>query len=314
MTSLIDRRTWIRAAGSMLALPTAAQASRVEVSTTPGAAQLILGLNTSTLRGHKLPLAKVVEIAIEVGYKGLEPWIDELEAHQAGGGSIEDLGKKLADSGVAVESAIGFFDWIVDDPDRRKRGLESARKSMDLVHRLGGKRLAAPPVGATDARMTDLDRIAQRYRALLEIGDQIGVVPEVEIWGPSKTLSRLSEAAYVAMEARHPNACILPDVYHLHRGGSDFSGLGLLGPGAFHVLHFNDYPASPPRERLTDADRVYPGDGVAPLGAILAKLSAGGFKVMLSLELFNRDYWRQDPRAVAHTGIEKMRRLVEAAG
>ena len=31
------------------------------------------------------------------------------------------------------------------------------------------------------------------------IGDQIGVVPEVEVWGFSKTLTRLSDAAEVAL-------------------------------------------------------------------------------------------------------------------
>lgn len=313
MTHRIDRRGWMRTAAGAIAISGGAGAVAVA---SPGAinpAQFVLGLNTSTLRGHELPLAEVAAIAIETGYKGLEPWVAELEAHQAVGRSLKDLGKKLADSGVGVESAIGFFDWIVDDPERRKKGLESARKSMELVHKLGGKRLAAPPVGATNARMTDLDRIAERYRALLELGDRMGVVPEVEIWGPSRTLSRLSEAAYVAIESRHEKACILPDVYHLHRGGSDFAGLALLGPAAIHVLHLNDYPAAPDRERLTDADRVYPGDGVAPLGAILSQLSAGGFKVMLSLELFNREYWRQDPRLVARTGLAKMQKLVGAA-
>ncbi len=313
MSDGIHRRGWLRAAGGAFAVtggvgtPGIASAGGIN----PG--QFVLGLNTSTLRGHHLPLEEVVTIAIDAGYKGLEPWIDELEAHQAAGRSIKDLGKKLADSGVGVESAIGFFDWIVDDPARRKQGLESARKSMDLVRMIGGKRLAAPPVGATDARMTDLDKIAERYRALLELGDQMGVVPQAEIWGPSRTLSKLSEAAYVAIGAGHPRACVLADVYHLYRGGSDFTGLSLLGPSAIHVLHFNDYPAKPSREKLTDADRVYPGDGVAPLAAILTRLSEGGFKVMLSLELFNRQYWAQDPRSVARTGLARMRGLVGPA-
>ena len=191
----------------------------------------------------------------------MEPWVDELERHAASGRSLKDLGKRFRDAGISVESAIGFFEWIVDDPARRQKALESARRSMDLVEQVGGKRLAAPPVGATDRAMPDLIRVAERYRALLELGDRIGVVPEVEVWGFSRTLGRLGEAAMVAMEADHPSACILPDVYHLHRGGSGLGGVKLLAPRAIHVFHFNDYPANPPREKLTDADRVYPGDG-----------------------------------------------------
>ncbi len=271
--------------------------------------RFLLGLNTSTIRGQKLSIVEEIAIAAKAGYQALEPWIDELERHASSGGSLEDLGKRLRDAGISVESAIGFFDWIVDDPDRRRKGLEAARRSMDLVRRVGGKRLAAPPVGATDQPLADLSRAAERYRALLELGDQIGVVPQVEVWGFSRTLGRLGEAACVAIDAGHPKACILPDVYHLYRGGSDFGGIKLLSPAAIHVFHFNDYPADPPRARLTDADRVYPGDGVGSARTLLRDLSAGGFQVTLSLELFNRKLWTQDPLAVAKTGLEKMRAL-----
>ncbi len=277
----------------------------------PAAGQFIIGLNTSTLRGHRLSIVQEIAIAAKAGYRGMEPWVDELERHAASGGSLEDLGKRFRDAGITVESAIGFFEWIVDDPARRKKALEAARRSMDLVQKVGGKRLAAPPVGATDRPMPDLLVVAERYRALLELGDQIGVVPEVEVWGPSRTLGRLGEAALVAMESGHPSACILPDVYHLHRGGSSLGGVKLLSPRAIHVFHFNDYPADPPREKLTDAHRVYPGDGVAPLPALLRDLAEGGFRVMLSLELFNRQYWSQDPLTVARTGFEKMNALVQ---
>jgi hypothetical protein len=35
----------------------------------------------------------------------------------------------------------------------------------------------------------------------------------------------------------------------------------------------------------------------------------GGTKV-ISLELFNRDYWKQDPLLVAKTGLQKLQTLV----
>jgi 2-keto-myo-inositol isomerase len=272
----------------------------------------LLGLNTSTIRGQRLSIVEEIAIAEKAGYQGMEPWVEELERYAASGGSLEDLGKRFRDAGISVESAIGFFEWIVDDPQRRRKGLEAARRSMELVHRVGGKRLAAPPVGATDRAMTDLLIVAERYRALLELGGQIGVVPQAEVWGFSRTLGRLGEATMVAMESMHPDACILPDVYHLHRGGSDLGGIKFLSPRAIHVFHMNDYPADPPREKLTDADRVFPGDGTAPLKALLQDLSAGGFHVMLSLELFNRKYWNQDPLTVARTGLERMKALVKS--
>ena len=87
----------------------------------------------------------------------------------------------------------------------------------------------------------------------------------------------------------------------------------LVNGRQIHVFHRNDYPANPPRETIGDKDRVYPGDGVAPLGSILRDLYAIGFRGALSLELFNRDYWRQGPATVARTGLEKMRAAVQDA-
>jgi len=285
------------------------QIQRRETGSSPREDLFLFGLNTATIRGQKLPIVEEIAIAEKAGYQAMEPWIDELERYAASGGSLEDLGKRFRDARLSVESAIGFFEWIVDDPVRRRQGLESARRSMDLVRRIGGKRLAAPPAGATDRPINDLLKIADRYRALLELGDELGVVPQVEVWGASKTLSRLGEAALVAIEAHHPKACILPDVYHLYRGGSGFEGIKLLGGASIHVFHFNDYPADPPREKATDADRVFPGDGVAPLKPLLRDLAANGLRVTLSLELFNRKYWGLDPSFVARTGLEKMKAL-----
>jgi sugar phosphate isomerase/epimerase len=250
-----------------------------------------------------------VEIASKAGYTAIEPWVSEIDAYVKAGGSMPDLRRRIEDHGLSVESAIGFFEWIVDDDARRAQALKEAGRNMDLVARIGGKRLAAPPSGATD-RPTDLDRSAERYRALLELGDKMGVVPQAEIWGFSKTLDRLGEAAYVAIESRHPNACILADVFHLYKGGTDFDSLRLLSGASMHVLHVNDYPAQPPRETINDSARVYPGDGVAPLGHLFRRLREIGYTGVLSLELFNADYWKQDPLTVARTGLQKMRAVV----
>lgn len=184
---------------------------------------------------------------------------------------------------------------------------------MDLTTQIGGNRVAAPPAGVSEKDHLDLPTIARRYRALLEIGEQQGVTPQLELWGFARVLSKLSEVAYVAIEAAHPRACILADSYHLYKGGSDYASLRLLSGQAMHVLHINDYPAKPERKEITDALRVFPGDGVAPLGVLFRTLNEIGFRGMLSLELFNREYWNQDALFVARTGLEKTRAAVQAA-
>lgn len=270
-------------------------------------------LNTGTLRGHKLGLAKEIEVVAQAGYQAIEPWVGSVEEYVKGGGSLKDLRKRIEDLGLVVADAIGFAEWIVDDSAQRARGLERAKRDMDLVVQLGGQRIAAPPAGATNQPGLDLLQAAERYRALLELGDQMGIVPQLELWGFSKNLYRLGQCVCVAIETGNPKACVLVDVFHLYKGGSDFHGLSLLAAPTVQVFHMNDYPANPPREQINDSYRVFPGDGIAPLAQILRALTASGGRKVLSLELFNRKYWEQDPLQVARTGLQKMQAVSKQA-
>jgi sugar phosphate isomerase/epimerase len=270
-------------------------------------------LNTATIMGQELTLPQEIDVAGNAGYDGIEPWISKIEKYVKGGGNLKDIGKRARDHGLVIPNAIGFFKWIVDDEATRKAAFEEAKRAMDLVQQVGGQRLAAPPLGATERRGLDLFRAAERYRQLLELGDKMGVTPVAEVWGFSRTLSRLGEAALVAIETGHPKACVLADVFHLYKGGSGYGGLKLLSAAALPILHMNDYPADPPREKITDAQRIYPGDGIAPIKSMLRDLRSLGFQGYLSLELFNRDYWKQDALAVARTGLAKMRATAQAS-
>ncbi|MGD0091731.1 MAG: sugar phosphate isomerase/epimerase family protein [Planctomycetota bacterium] len=278
-----------------------------KTSPTPPKAGLRYGLNTSTISGQKLPLVEEIEIAAQAGYGAIEPWIKELDAYVAAGGSLADLRKLLSDKGLALAGAIGFFEWIVDDDALRAKGLAEARRNMEIVAQLGGRHIAAPAFGA-DKVVVPPERSAERFGVLMELGAKTGVTPLLEVWGFSKTLGRLDEALQVAAGCGKRNACLLLDVYHLYKGGSDFAGIRKLKGAMLPCFHMNDYPAAPAREKIDDSDRVYPGDGIAPLPQLFKDLRAIGFKGVLSLELFNAAYWKQDALTVAKTGLAKMKK------
>jgi sugar phosphate isomerase/epimerase len=301
----LSRREWLGGVAGGAALGLAA--GPADAGGRAGRDPFTYSLNTSTIRGQNLSLVQEVAVAARAGYQVIEPWVSELEQYTRQGGTLRDLRRRITDAGLRVEDAIGFSEWLVDDAARRRRGLEDARRAMDMVRQLGGHYLAAPPAGATDRADLPLPRIIERYQALLAVGQEMGVSPMVEVWGFARVLSKLGECARVAIDSDHVRACVLADVYHLYKGGSGFGGVRLLSAAALPVFHMNDYPATPPRARITDADRVYPGDGVAPLVPLLRDLRGLGFRGVLSLELFNRGYWRQDALHVARTGLAKMR-------
>ena len=64
----------------------------------------------------------------------------------------------------------------VDDDEERNSSLEQFKKEMDLVLEIGGKRIAAPPAGINRNTGMDLRKVAERYRVVLELGRQAGVL------------------------------------------------------------------------------------------------------------------------------------------
>ena len=311
----VSRRRFMTGAGAAVGamITTAKPGIASENTSTNRSIPFRYCLNTSTIRGQKLSLKEEIEITAKAGYSAIEPWVNKVHQHVSSGGDLRDIRKQLDNLGVTVESAIDFSRWIVDDDAERAKGFEQVKRAMDVLARIGGKRIAAPPAGATRQPGLDLMKAAERYRELLELGDQMGVVPQIETWGSSKNLHRLGQAMFVVIESGHHKACFLPDVYHTYKGGSDFHGYKQLSAHAIQVFHLNDYPADPPRETISDRDRVMPGDGIAPLSQILRDLHANGSRAVLSLELFNPTYWKQDPLAVAKIGLAKMKSAVSKA-
>ena len=312
---MIQRRQLLLAASAMTAAASLKPSELIAAEKGSMKMPVRFAMNTSTVRGQKLTVVEQVEITAKAGFDGIEPWIGDLKKYAENGGSLPDLKKQIKDLGLTVDSAIGFANWIVDDEEARKQGLENARQEMSIVKAIGGSRIAAPPVGAHrgDSTSPPLPVIAQRYRALLEVGAEIGVTPQLELWGFSPTLSKLSELAYVAAGAEHPDACVLPDFYHIYKGGSDFSALGMIEASRMHCFHMNDYPSDPPRETIADKHRVFPGDGVCPLPQIIRQLIDHGFRGTFSLELFNPSYWERDALEVAREGLMKSKAVVQAA-
>jgi 2-keto-myo-inositol isomerase len=296
----------LSAAAGAAALPDAA----VAVPAKP-AAPFTYCLNMSTLRGHKLGFLKEIEVASKTGFRSVEIWINSLEEYLKNGGTVAAARRHLSDHGVTAEDAIGFAQWIVNDDSARAKALDQLRRESELLAGIGCKRIAAPAMGATQGEFLDLRRVAERYRTILELGDQTGVVPHLELWGFSKNLSTVGEILFVAAQSGHPSARVLMDVYHLHRGGSGLDSVNLVGKPLIEIFHMNDYPSTIPAEKLTDADRVYPGDGVAPLGKLLRSLRNPERSIILSLEVFNPTYYAQDAQLVAKTSLAKLKKVTE---
>ena len=131
--------------------------------------------------------------------------------------------------------------------------------------------VASPPRGIADLQLG-----GQNYRELLELGREFGVKPAMEFLGFVEHINQVKHAWEVMEVADHPDSTIVLDPFHIFRGGGETDDMRGIPADKIAVFHFNDAPASPPRAEQTDADRVYPGDGILDLKEMIAILKEAG--------------------------------------
>jgi sugar phosphate isomerase/epimerase len=306
--SNLNRRQVLKAIGLTAG---AAVLSGATVSAAPIAPKagngLVYSLNMSTIRGHNLGFVKELEVASKAGFTSVEIWIDTLQTYLQGGGSLSEAKKIIDGLGLKIEDAIGFAQWLADDEATRKKALEQLQQEMEMLAKIGCHRIAAPPAGMTKGPVLDLDVITERYLTILKMGEQTGVMPQLEMWGGSQNLKHISQVLYVATQCGNPNARMLLDVFHIFKGQSAVESLNYVGNHALDIFHVNDYPAGISPEQISEPDRIYCGDGIAPLKQILQIVKNPERPLVISFEVFNKSYYAQDALTVAKTALAKMK-------
>ncbi len=316
MSSKMNRRAFmgaVAAASTALSIrPAAAQAPATPATRyQQGASPWPLAINSSTIR--PTPLADKIRVAAETGWDAIELWVNELEEYEKGGGDLKALGKEIKDRGLFVPNIIGLWECMPAEKEAFTQSLVATRNRMRMSAAVGSTFVAAIP--APDSPDFDLKAGTDHYRELLRIGrEEFGITVAVEFVGFLKGIHRLGQACAMAIDTDDPQACLIADTFHLFRGGSGFNGIKHIQGSLIANFHWNDVPGDVPREEQGDEHRLYPGDGILPLPQALKDLKAIGYSRTLSLELFNREHWKQDPKVVAETGLRKMRECIAKAG
>lgn len=272
-----------------------------------------ISLNTSTLLHYELDVDVQIDLVADAGFDGIELWMRNIKTYLEKGGNTAVLMEKLQAHGLVLENIIGFSKWCSDDAKERKKALDLLREEMQITAGLGGSYIAAPVQGIASLDRTKYDAYAERYAAILQLGDETGVTPIMELWGMG-ALNKVADCAQIAIATGHPKATLLLDFYHVHRGGNDWDTIDLLNGKKLPVIHMNDYPATPSYDQLNDSDRVLPGEGVCPFDTVIPKLYDAGFRGGFSVELFNEGYWEtMDAKSLLRHSYEKTYAVVEKA-
>ncbi len=269
--------------------------------------EFVYCLNTSTIR--PTPLLKKIAIAGKAGFAAIEPWNDEITEYLQQGGSVAELKQAIADAGLKVVSVIALHSWVTSEGDAHRRVLDECRRRMTQAAQLGSPYIVASP----PQEVVDVNRASDRFAELLELGEQAGVVPSMEFLGFVDGVKNVATAWAIAAGSGQPRAeaTIVADVFHMMRGGGSIDDLLSITGDRLACFHINDLPPVPDPLKQRDEDRVMVGEGIADLPRVIANLRTIGYRGPISLELFNRKLWEQDPLEVVTRGLERIRSLVE---
>lgn len=242
---------------------------------------------------------------VELSDRLLDGWLesDTLVGARA---LLDDLGL-TAVAGAAVIPDV----WIVGPG--RVRGMESWRRRCGQYAELGLDKVYCPSFTSRPVSEEDLQTTPGCIREAGDVARAHGLTAMIEFTRTSTHLATLASTLGMIREAGHPNVRPLLDFFHFWSGPSEPAELDLLRPGELAHAHFQDV-LDVPRERIDNDARLIPGDGVAPVVAMLRTLAEKEYRGALSVELFRAEYVDGDPYRVAAEIRRKCTSVMEEAG
>jgi 2-keto-myo-inositol isomerase len=134
---------------------------------------------------------------------------------------------------------------------------------------------------------------------LADIAEKHNVSLAFEFLGQTDcSVQTLDFCKEIVEKVNRKNIGLVIDTFHFYAGDSSFEAIETLDPEKLFIFHIND-AENLPKEKLTDAHRLYPGLGILPIKEIKERFDKIGYDRMVSIEIFRPEYWNADPFEVA---------------
>ncbi|MCC8164662.1 MAG: sugar phosphate isomerase/epimerase [Planctomycetes bacterium] len=265
---------------------------------------MFLGINGATT--EKCTLEEDIRVAGECGYEVVELRSDKMEDYLKDH-SFDDLKALMRQCGVKpwTINAIGMS--TMQDAAGEARVMKETERFTELAAAIDCPWIVACP-GGHDGKSWDeiITKSAASFAKQADIAWKRKISLSFEFLGfPWASVQTVSQAWAVVKAANRLNTGITIDTAHFYSGSSTLAEISALPVQALAVFHMNDL-VDKPKAEIGDYDRVMPGDGVIPLEDICVEVKRIGFNGVASIEIFNHDFNKQDPKAIAKKAIEKM--------
>lgn len=154
-----------------------------------------------------------------------------------------------------------------------------------------------PDAGATKEQI--VEESVRVLNELADIAEPYGVSLAFEFLGQVDCSVQTLDLCNEIVETVNRNSVgNVIDTFHFYAGNSTFEAIDSMRPEKLFIFHIND-AEDLPKEQLTDAQRLYPGEGILPIAEIKQHFDKIGYDRMVSIEIFRPEYWDEDPFEVA---------------
>src|SRR5438105_14910105 len=242
------------------------------------------------------------------GCPAVEVWLTKLEKHLEAA-SAADTRQLLADHGVTPAAAAYQGGLLLSQGEQRKAHFDHLRRRLDLCQALGIPTLVLVADFAHAPDQPALGRAVVSLAQAAQWAAGFGVNLALEFRGADTFCSCLDTALTLVEQCGEPNVGVCLDVFHYYKGASKPEDLDRLTPRNLAHVQVCDV-AGVPRELMTDADRVFPGEGDFRLEPIVRKLRQIGYTGYVSVELMNPVVWQAKPSQVAELGMAALQRVL----
>lgn len=219
----------------------------------------------------------------------------------------------LDDLGLTPVSAAAVLPDVWIPGPGRAESLETWRRRCEQFAALGLQKIYCPSITARPVTVEDFAATPDAIREVGDITRAHGLTAMIEFARTSTHLATLPSTLEAIREADHPSVRPMLDFFHFWAGLSKFEDLDLLEPGELAHAHFQDLRPGP-RELIDNDSRLIPGDGIAPVVAILRKLAGKDYSGALSVELFRAELVNGDPFEISTEIRGKCEAVMREAG
>jgi sugar phosphate isomerase/epimerase len=219
----------------------------------------------------------------------------------------------LGDLGLTPVSAAAVLPDLWIPGPAHTPSLDTWKLRCEQFSTIGLQKIYCPSTTNRRVTVEDFRATPGCIREAGDIAKQFNLTAMIEFARTSTHLATLSSALTMIREAAHANVRPMLDFFHFWSGMSKFEDLDMIRPGEIAHVHFQDV-LDTPRELIDNNGRVIPGDGKAPVVAILRKLAEKQYAGPLSVELFLMELQQGDPYDVATRIKQKCEAVMKQAG